>query len=336
MRNLRLLIEYDGTDFHGWQQPARVAHGPGLPGRGRAHDDRRDGVGARRGTHRRRRTRRRPGGDLHARGAHPRGGAAARPELASCRRTSPCSTCARRRPTSTRASRRAARSTAIAIWNHLVRSPLHARSAWHIRSVLDMAAMHAAARALCGEHDFRAFRASDCERRTTVRVVRRLDVERQGALLTIEVEATAFLKNMVRILVGTLVDLGRGQHRARRHRAHAADRRPRRRRHHRPTPGVDAAQGDLLVREGYAPVAFAAGGCGAVVISKICARTRSSSASRSSSVRPTVEIGSPTSTSIGARVDQHAPARHHVRGCRGCRTGRCRRPTRSPGESHPS
>jgi tRNA pseudouridine38-40 synthase len=96
------------------------------------------------------------------------------------------------------------------IWNHLVRSPLHARAAWHCRSVLDLAAMRAAAAQLCGEHDFRAFRASDCERRTTVRIIRRLDVDRQGALITVEIEATAFLKNMVRILVGTLVDLGRG------------------------------------------------------------------------------------------------------------------------------
>jgi len=97
------------------------------------------------------------------------------------------------------------------IWNHLVRSPLHARSSWHCRSTLDMAAMRAAAGQLVGEHDFRAFRASDCERRTTVRALRRLDVERQGALITIEIEATAFLKNMVRIVVGTLVDIARGQ-----------------------------------------------------------------------------------------------------------------------------
>jgi tRNA pseudouridine38-40 synthase len=97
------------------------------------------------------------------------------------------------------------------VWNHLVRSPLHARSSWHVRSALNLAAMREAAQALCGEHDFRAFRASDCERRTTVRVVRRLELDRQGALLTVEVEATAFLKNMVRILVGTLIDLGRGR-----------------------------------------------------------------------------------------------------------------------------
>jgi tRNA pseudouridine38-40 synthase len=96
------------------------------------------------------------------------------------------------------------------VWNHAVRSPRHARAAWHVRRALDMAAMRAAAAALVGEHDFRAFRASDCERRTTRRIVRRLDVDRQGALLTFEIEATAFLKNMVRIVVGTLVDVGRG------------------------------------------------------------------------------------------------------------------------------
>jgi len=97
------------------------------------------------------------------------------------------------------------------VWNHMVRSPRHARIAWHVRRVLDVAAIRQAAAALVGEHDFRAFRASDCERRTTRRLLRRLDVDRQGALLTFDVEATAFLKNMVRILVGTLVDIGRGQ-----------------------------------------------------------------------------------------------------------------------------
>jgi tRNA pseudouridine38-40 synthase len=95
------------------------------------------------------------------------------------------------------------------VWNHLVRSPRRARTAWHVRSALDMTVLRAAAAALVGEHDFRAFRASDCERRTTRRVVRRLDVERQGAQLAFEIEATAFLKNMVRIVVGTLIDIGR-------------------------------------------------------------------------------------------------------------------------------
>ena len=97
------------------------------------------------------------------------------------------------------------------VWNHFVRSPLRARRAWHVREPLDVEAIRAAAAGLVGDHDFRAFRASDCDRRTTRRIVRGIDVDRQGAVLTIDIEATAFLKNMVRILVGTLIDIGRGR-----------------------------------------------------------------------------------------------------------------------------
>lgn len=97
------------------------------------------------------------------------------------------------------------------VWNHFVRSPKHARTSWHVRAQLDLEAMRTAARALCGEHDFSGFRASDCDRRNTVRVIRRFEISRQGAIVDIEVEATAFLKNMVRILAGTMVDVGRGR-----------------------------------------------------------------------------------------------------------------------------
>jgi tRNA pseudouridine38-40 synthase len=97
------------------------------------------------------------------------------------------------------------------IWNHFVRSPRLVRTAWHVRQPVDTDAVRRAAAALVGEHDFRAFRASDCDRKTTNRIVRRLDVDRQGPLITVDIEATAFLKNMVRIVVGTLVDLGRGR-----------------------------------------------------------------------------------------------------------------------------
>src|SRR6185436_15348492 len=97
------------------------------------------------------------------------------------------------------------------VWNHFVRSPRLARTAWHVRTPVDMDAIRRAAVSLVGEHDFRAFRASDCDRKTTNRIVRRLDIERQGPLLTFDIEATAFLKNMVRIIVGTLIDIGRGR-----------------------------------------------------------------------------------------------------------------------------
>lgn len=97
------------------------------------------------------------------------------------------------------------------VWNHPVRSAKHARTSWHCRDRLDLVAMRAAAAALGGEHDFAGFRASDCDRRNTVRVIRRFEIVRQGAILDIEVEGTAFLRNMVRILAGTLVDVGRGK-----------------------------------------------------------------------------------------------------------------------------
>ena len=71
--------------------------------------------------------------------------------------------------------------------------------------------MHAAARPLLGTHDFSAFRAADCESPSTVRILRRLEVVRAEHLVTVEVEATAFLRNMVRILVGTLVGAGHGR-----------------------------------------------------------------------------------------------------------------------------
>jgi tRNA pseudouridine38-40 synthase len=95
------------------------------------------------------------------------------------------------------------------IWNHLTRSPHRARWSWHHRAPLDTHALREAAEVLVGQHDFRAFRASDCQRRTTVRVIRSFSVVRDGALVTCEVEGTAFLKNMVRIMVGTLVAAGR-------------------------------------------------------------------------------------------------------------------------------
>jgi tRNA pseudouridine38-40 synthase len=109
-------------------------------------------------------------------------------------------------------ARRSARGKVYryAIWNHVVRSPQRARWSWHHRAPLDTHGMREAAAAFVGRHDFRGFRAADCERRSTVRVIHSFTVLRDGALVTCEVEGTAFLKNMVRIMVGTLVAAGRG------------------------------------------------------------------------------------------------------------------------------
>jgi tRNA pseudouridine38-40 synthase len=94
------------------------------------------------------------------------------------------------------------------IWNAEARAPLLDRYAWHFPRPLKVEPMRVAAALLVGRHDFSAFRAADCERKTTVRTVSRLTVERTGDLVIIEVEADAFLKNMVRILTGTLVAVG--------------------------------------------------------------------------------------------------------------------------------
>ena len=96
-----------------------------------------------------------------------------------------------------------------------VRSPLWRGRAWEVRRPLDVAAMTAALPHVRGRHDFSALRAADCPARTTVRDVRELSIRsdelRQGELVEVRIEATAFLKHMVRNLVGTLVEVGHGK-----------------------------------------------------------------------------------------------------------------------------
>ncbi|MCA9166321.1 MAG: tRNA pseudouridine(38-40) synthase TruA [Planctomycetales bacterium] len=89
------------------------------------------------------------------------------------------------------------------------------RYAWHQPKQLDRISMQAAANLLIGEHDFQAFQGSGSPRKTTVRHVRRLTVDDHATelapLLRIEIEANGFLYNMVRNIVGTLVEVGKGR-----------------------------------------------------------------------------------------------------------------------------
>lgn len=97
-------------------------------------------------------------------------------------------------------------------------NPLRRRDTWWVAAPLDRAAMGQAAALLVGTHDFSAFRSSSCSQKNPVRTVTRLDLVPTGFPIHdeihFEVEGTAFLMNMVRILVGTLVDVGRGKIRA--------------------------------------------------------------------------------------------------------------------------
>ena len=98
------------------------------------------------------------------------------------------------------------------ILNARAPSPFWRRHAWHVTPPLDLAAMDAAAAALVGEHDFAAFCGADAEPvRTTVRRVIESRLLSTQAVLVYRVEATAFLKHMVRNIVGTLVEVGLGQ-----------------------------------------------------------------------------------------------------------------------------
>jgi tRNA pseudouridine38-40 synthase len=96
--------------------------------------------------------------------------------------------------------------------NRRSRSPLRRHTHWELFMPLDVAAMRAGAQHLLGRHDFSAFRASDCEAAHAVRELRALDIEgASGDELSFTVNGTAFLKHMVRNLVGTLVEVGRGK-----------------------------------------------------------------------------------------------------------------------------
>jgi tRNA pseudouridine38-40 synthase len=101
------------------------------------------------------------------------------------------------------------------IVNGPTRSPLARLYAWQLFRRLDLGAMRAAAAPLLGRHDFAAFQASDCAAQHAVRELRRLDLDERedphGRELALTFEATAFVKHMVRNMVGTLVEAGLGR-----------------------------------------------------------------------------------------------------------------------------
>jgi tRNA pseudouridine38-40 synthase len=97
------------------------------------------------------------------------------------------------------------------IWNAAVLDPFERRYAWHLPGPLDVDAMEAAASFLEGRHDFAGFQASGGGTHTTERTIRTSVVSRTGALVVYEVAGDGFLRHMVRTIVGTLVDVGRGR-----------------------------------------------------------------------------------------------------------------------------
>ncbi len=87
----------------------------------------------------------------------------------------------------------------------------HARVGW-FHLPLDLEKMRDAARWLMGEHDFSAFRSAECQARSPVRTVTRLELFRKGRYVVFDVQANAFLHHMVRNIVGCLVFVGKGKY----------------------------------------------------------------------------------------------------------------------------
>ena len=83
--------------------------------------------------------------------------------------------------------------------------------AWAVKQRLDVEAMREAARALVGRHDFTTFRDTQCQAKSPVRTLDRLDVGQEGEAIVFEVAALSFLHRQVRSMVGSLVDVGAGR-----------------------------------------------------------------------------------------------------------------------------
>lgn len=97
------------------------------------------------------------------------------------------------------------------IWNHPYPSAFYQRFSWHVPYPLDLSGMQEAIRSLEGEHNFASFQASGCDATHPMRKIYRNALSEQGELLVYTIEATAYLRHMVRNIVGTLIEVGGGK-----------------------------------------------------------------------------------------------------------------------------
>ncbi len=209
----RLLVEYDGTDYHGWQaQPdARTVQSTLEEAVERllGHPARVVAAG-------------RTDAGVHAAGQvvcfqTPRDLTAAKVQRALNALTpGDLAVLAADVVPDAFDPRRSARRRAYVyrIWNRSAASPFWRRYAWHVPRPLAVEAMASAAEQLVGEHDFTSFRAAGCDAGHPVRRVFRSQIERRGDLVSYEIESTAFLRHMVRNIVGTLVEVGKRERRS--------------------------------------------------------------------------------------------------------------------------
>lgn len=211
-RRLRADLEYDGTDFVGWQSQARE-HGRTIQQALEAAIERVTGsetrvVGAGRtdaGVHA-------TGQVAHFDTAWPRPldvlqravNAVVSPDVV-------VTALSEVSPTFHARYDAREREYVYTILNRPLRAPLWARTAWHVPDALDLEAMRAASQALLGRHDFRALGRPMRETGSTTRSVTRIAVGQTADIVTVTVRADAFLRHMVRRMTFALVEAGRGR-----------------------------------------------------------------------------------------------------------------------------
>jgi tRNA pseudouridine38-40 synthase len=209
MRTLKLVLEYDGYDYYGWQVQSVAPTIQGVVeaalGRVLGEPVRVNGAG-------------RTDAKVHALG-----------QVASFRCPTTIQTTALQRALNSLLPRDVvvydvqdvpagfhARFSALGkvyayrILNRSLRAPLLLRYTWHLPQPLDVPAMARAGACLQGTHDFSSFQATGSEVKTAERTVTGLTVTSEGDTIIISCTANGFLRHMVRNIVGTLVDVGRG------------------------------------------------------------------------------------------------------------------------------
>jgi tRNA pseudouridine38-40 synthase len=210
MRNIKLTLCYDGTEFHGWQSQ------PGLRTVQQVLEDALEQLtGVRPSTTASGRT----DAGVHALGQVVHFLTASRHEPETFVRALNALMPRDVRVLEARELPQAFHATLDArskryryvIDNGRVASPFQLRYSWHVPTPLDVPAMNRAGQRLLGRHDFRSFETDWPNRTSSVRTIHDLTVDRREELVRIEVEADGFLYNMVRSIAGTLMLVGRGK-----------------------------------------------------------------------------------------------------------------------------
>jgi tRNA pseudouridine38-40 synthase len=210
MRNIKLLLSYDGTDFFGWQR---------QPDRRTVQQVLEVAIGRLTGVESNTTASGRTDAGVHAVGQVVHFFTASRhaPEtfvkaLNAMLPPDVRVNDAREVPQAFHATLDAkAKLYRYVIDNGRVADPFQTRHAWHVFPPLDASAMHSAAQSLRGRHDFHSFETNWPNRTSSVRTITHIAVSRISDSVGIEVEADGFLYNMVRSITGTLVEVGKGK-----------------------------------------------------------------------------------------------------------------------------